>query len=206
MDAGPELTPVHPTSTADESIRPHSYMRALSNHRAAVQPAASSLPNQHGNHRYVASECRSQFNPDKVVRVVQTAPTSGILHFQPLQPNDREKNIAVSNALVDRLPEVTSRLDSRNIHKYRIVAELRHQVVEQATCLALRIVSPIVDENGTQSGPPEVPAPVIREENYPPQKLIIRKNGELECTPVLRRNSNIHLDLSSGCASSDTPV
>ena len=83
--------------------------------------------------------------------------------FQPVQPDNCQKGVAISYALVDRLPKVTSGFNCSHIHEYRLITELRRQVIKQPACLAFRIVSPVIDENGTQSKPPDLRTQVIEE-------------------------------------------
>jgi len=60
--------------------------------------------------------------------------------------------------LVDGLAEVAARLDRSHIHKYRVIAETRRQLIEKTTSLAFGIVSSIVYEDRTQRKPPVFPA------------------------------------------------
>jgi hypothetical protein len=113
---------------------------------------------EHRDDRYIAPKCRSQLYADEVIRVVEAASSGGILCREPLQSDNCQKDAAVRYALVDCLPEVTSRLNRRHIHKHRLIAEVECQVVEEATCLSLRVVPAIVYEDGAQGKPPEARA------------------------------------------------
>ena len=102
---------------------------------------------QHGNDRDVPPQRGGYFQPNEVLRGVETPSPVLVGGMQPVPADQRQQHVAGADMLIDAAAKVAARLDAGNVDEDAILAETRLQTLEQATGLPLAIIASVTDED-----------------------------------------------------------
>src|SRR5208282_877898 len=86
----------------------------------------------------------------EIVRVVQPSLSGGVLDVEPVGADEREQRVDRFEALMETLAKVPPERDAVDVHEDRILADIVGEFGREGSGLALRISSPVADENPAQ--------------------------------------------------------
>jgi hypothetical protein len=115
------------------------------------RPRHLSAMYKHRDDWNVPLQRRSSFEANEIGRFVEPAEPFFILGIEPALADHRKQDTTRGHLLVDNPAKVASRLYCGHIHEYRVFAELRGEILEQAASVSLDIFPSIADKDFTHA-------------------------------------------------------
>ena len=108
------------------------------------------MTDQHRHHRDVAGECRLQFDPHEVIRILQPPVACLVARIDPARTNNGEHDRAVANDAVQMTAKILPERDRIHILEHRRLAKLGDQPVIEAPRRIGVVAAAVADENSRQ--------------------------------------------------------
>ena len=107
---------------------------------------------QDRDHRDPAFECRFQFEPDEIARIVEANTPVLVLRGQPARTDRDQHDLAVVERLLDDGPEIRADADGIDVLEDFVAAEIGFQIVVDAADHVGNVAATIRDEDPAHNG------------------------------------------------------
>src|ERR1051325_6440677 len=104
-------------------------------------------PYQHGNDTNTAIQSSADFQPDKIVRIIESSLSRRVHRFKPVRSDDRQQHGACADGVADAFYEIEPRFDGFDVSEDLFVAEVLLKPVRQPARIAAGVFPPITDED-----------------------------------------------------------
>ena len=88
---------------------------------------------EHRNYRYLPLECRLDFNPHEITRILKPGLTFVVFGSIPVWPNHHQEDIAFGHMFIQMLAEIDTKGNGIHIDKHRLTPKLLDQSVIDPT-------------------------------------------------------------------------